>query len=129
MSLQPIPVPVLLVQPAVTTFRAPDEMTCNEPIGSAPDETACNKPIGSHSTQKDGEVATEEVGNDPEKVLSSEDEFPDGGPRAWAVVLGVGVCLSLNNLTNTTVGCVLHSNDIRLRECMGCTRKRPAVPG
>ena len=122
MSLQPIPVPVPLV-------HAPDETTCDTPIGSAPDETACNEPIGSHSTQKDGEVATDEVENNPEEVLSSEDEFPDGGPRAWAVVLGVRMCLSLNNLTNATVGCVLHYGDIRLRECMGCTRKRHAMLG
>jgi hypothetical protein len=81
MSLQPailpIPVPVLSEQPAVTTFRASDE-------------TACSEPIGSHFTQKGEEAATDKIANDPEKVLSSEDEFPDGGLRAWAVVLGVG---------------------------------------
>jgi hypothetical protein len=55
----------------------------------SPDERACNTPIGSGSTQQDWETATEEVVNDPEKALSSEDEFPDGGLRAWAVLLGV----------------------------------------
>lgn len=56
------------------------------------DDTVCNKPIGSHPTKKNSEEGTKEVADDPE-VVSSEDEFPDGGLRAWAVVLGVGSSL------------------------------------
>jgi len=84
MSLQPStpPIPVLPEQtPAVTSF-----------CGS--DEVACNKSTGSRPTQKDVEGGTKEVADDPE-ILSSEDEFPDGGLRAWAVVLGVCLCFSL----------------------------------
>ena len=51
----------------------------------------CTKSIGSHSTQEGEEAVAQEVANDPEKVLSTEDEFPDGGLRAWAVVLGVSL--------------------------------------
>jgi len=62
------------------------------PAGStcfrASDETACNELIDSHPTQKDREAGLE-------KVLSNEGEFPDGGLRAWAVVLGVSPCISL----------------------------------
>ena len=75
MSLQPTipPIPVLEQGPVVTTFPA------------------CDNSIGSHSTRKDEEAGTQEVANDPEKVLSTEDEFPDGGLKAWAVVLGVSL--------------------------------------
>jgi len=75
MSLQPT-ILTTTEQPIVPTFRASDE-------------TACSEPIGSLSTQKDEGAAIEEITNDPEKALSSEDEFPDGGLRAWAVVSGV----------------------------------------
>jgi hypothetical protein len=81
MSPQPtipfIPVPVLSEHWALTSFRASDE-------------TGCSERIGSHFRQKGEETATEKIANDPEKVLSSEDEFPDGGLKAWTVVLGVG---------------------------------------
>jgi hypothetical protein len=79
MSLQPI-IPPSPVSPEATSFRASDER-------------ACNRSIGSHPTQKDEGGGTEKLADDLE-VLSSEDEFPDGGLRAWAVVLGVGLCLS-----------------------------------
>jgi hypothetical protein len=81
MSLQPtipfIPVPVLSGHRAVTSFRAWDE-------------TAYSERFGSHFRQKVEEAAIEKIANDPEKSLSSEDEFPDGGLKAWTVVLGVG---------------------------------------
>ena len=50
-----------------------------------------NTPTGSYPTQNDGEGGTKGVEDDPEKVVSSEGEFPDGGLRAWAVVLGVSL--------------------------------------
>ena len=56
----------------------------------------CNESIGSRSSQKGGKTGTQEAASNPEEpenVLSSasEDEFPDGGLRAWAVVLSVGL--------------------------------------
>jgi len=101
------------------------------PIGEAPaaiyfrtsDDTVCIKPIGPHPTQKDSKAGTKEVADDPE-VSSSEDEFPDGGLRAWAVVLGVGSWIFSKGRTDATIGRILHSDDFRLRECVGGTRKR-----
>lgn len=58
----------------------------------ASDKTACNELTGSHPAQKDMEAGTKKV---LEKASSSEDQFPDGGLRAWAVLLGVGPCLSV----------------------------------
>jgi hypothetical protein len=78
MSLQsPIPVP-------------PDQAT--DPRAS--DGTTCGEPTGLCSTQKDAEGGTEKA-VDVSEVVSSEDAFPDGGLRAWAVVLGVRPGLSL----------------------------------
>ena len=81
MSFQPTtpPTPVFLeLKPVVSAFRA------------------CNESLDSVSSQKGGEAGNQEVATHlkpPEKVLSSasEDEFPDGGLRAWAVVLSVGL--------------------------------------
>ena len=67
-----------------------------------------NELAGPHPTQKDREGGTKKGVDDPEKVLTSEDEFPDGGLRAWAVVMGVGLCLSLKDPTEVIVGCVLY---------------------
>jgi hypothetical protein len=64
----------------------------------ASDETVCHEPTGSYPIQKDEAGDTKKVPGDPEKVLSNEDEFPDGGLRAWAVVLGVGPSLSIKIL-------------------------------
>lgn len=59
------------------------------------DETVRNERTGSHPMQKDMESGSTKAPGDPEKVLPSEDEYPDGGLRAWAVVLGVSPCVSL----------------------------------
>lgn len=87
MSLQSAdpPIPVLLGQaPAAIYLRTSDD-------------TVCDDPIGSHPTQKESEEGTKKVADDPE-ALSSEDEFPDGGLGAWAVVLGVGSCFFLRRI-------------------------------
>ena len=78
--------------------------------------------------QKDEEAGTQEVENDPEKVLSSEDEFPDGGLKAWTVVLGVSLPFARRILTDVSVGGVWRSHDFRLCKCVGCTGKQLAVP-
>jgi len=82
-------------QPTTPSIPVSSEQTPAVALFRASDETVCNKPTGSHPTQKDGEEGTKKVADDPEKVISSEDEFPDGGLRAWAVVLGVSSCVSL----------------------------------
>lgn len=99
-----------------------------------PSIRACNESISSHSSQKGKDAGTQEIASDPkdpETVLSSasEDEFPDGGLKAWAVVLSVGLPFARRILLMFTVGCVLRSHDFRLCECVGCTKKQLAVPG
>ena len=80
-----------------TSMPAPPEL---EQIPARPtyyrasDETACNGITASHPAQKDMEAGTKLV---LEKVSTSDEEFPDGGLRAWAVVLGVGPCLSVED--------------------------------
>ena len=92
--------------------------------------SASNETIGSHVNQKGKEAGTQKVENDPEKALSSDDEFPDGGLKAWAVVLGVSLHFARKkDLTNVTVGGVWRSHHFRLCECVGCTRNQLAVLG
>ena len=116
MSLQPTILPVPSEPGSGSYFRTSDE-------------TVHNESTGSHPTQKNREVGTKKLPDDPEKVLSSEDEFPDGGLKAWTVVLGVGPYLLSKGHTNVIAGCVLYSNNFRLRECLGCTRMRFALRG
>jgi hypothetical protein len=71
------------------SFQLPIPVPSQQARSIPLDETLCNELTGSYPTQKDWEGGTKNIEDVSGKAVSSEDEFPDGGLRAWAVVLGV----------------------------------------
>lgn len=92
-------------------------------INNADEATIHDDRYDSHE-KKEGGKESIDVSEDSEVVDSPYDDTPDGGLRAWLVVLGVSFCLfvcvgSIINLA--LLGCLWNFLHLWICQCLGST--------
>lgn len=98
-----------------------DDVTINEEDAQVKEKTSSLKSEKQQVIESEGAVTPEEDPYSPENL-----NVPDGGLRAWLVVLGVSVDLVrplIDRLIIMMIGCMWNVRDLWLCECVGGKRQ------